>query len=843
MKRLLSQPARRAVMIILAFLGFSLLWIPLTDRLLGWMVQDPATLTRLATYKRFIYLGLSSLLLFLLILSALRLPKEDAAEHPYPRMNHEGFKTLSLLFVLATLVVGLVALGAYRFQQASLERAAGAELTYLARVQRDRFEAWLDERLNDATATATGLPRPRGEASVAQIRDRFLVLKQTYGYRTIRLLDREGRVLVSTDPGAPAPLEQAAARETGPHDAPRLVWELEGASARLLAVAPTGPGQEGEPQGVLVLGLDLDGFLAHLLREQPSYRASVETHLACRQAQALHWLSPPGFPDHGRPSVDLSRTELLGIRVWTQGDGVQQGPDYRGVPSIAATQRIARLPWVLYTKMDHSEAIAPLVRLGWAYVCLGGLVLGLFGALLLVWWSRERTRAARLARERELLSMRLQSLSRNANDIVLLLDEDGGLLDANDRAASAYGYRLEELRTMRIRDLRTLDALGDFSEQFQLAKEQESVRFETMHVRKDGSFFPVEVSSRAFQMEGRIYVQSIIRDITERKASEELLKNSEERFRRLFEDAAEGLALLDCATGTLSDCNLAFQRMVGQDRQALVGASLERIVPRASVELLNQKLASILASGDGSGEMESRLLIASGEERDVLVQARVIRIQERPFLQAMFTDLTEARRRERERDATVRLLSLLNEPVSRTHELIALLTEFLQEWTGCEAVGIRLKEHEDYPYFETRGFPPAFVEAESHLCARDHAGALLRDGSGNPVMECMCGNILCRRFNPSLPFFTPRGSFWTNSTTHLLASTTEEDRQNRTRNRCNGEGYESVALIPMISGEEVLGLMQLNDPAPGRFSRELIEFLEQAARQIALALAQRRAQE
>ena len=52
----------------------------------------------------------------------------------------------------------------------------------------------------------------------------------------------------------------------------------------------------------------------------------------------------------------------------------------------------------------------------------------------------------------------------------------------------------------------------------------------------------------------------------------------------------------------------------------------------------------------------------------------------------------------------------------------------------------------------------------------------------------MCGNVICGRFDPSKPFFTAQGSFWTNCTTELLASTTEADRQGRTRNHCNGQG-------------------------------------------------------
>jgi len=90
----------------------------------------------------------------------------------------------------------------------------------------------------------------------------------------------------------------------------------------------------------------------------------------------------------------------------------------------------------------------------------------------------------------------------------------------------------------------------------------------------------------------------------------------------------------------------------------------------------------------------------------------------------------------------------------------------------------------------------------------------------------MCGNILRGRFDPSKPFFTEGGSFWTNSSTGLLASTTTEDRLTTTRNTCQAEGYESVALIPLRDDGETLGLLQLNDTRPGCFDEEAIGFLE-----------------
>ncbi|MCU0574752.1 MAG: PAS domain S-box protein, partial [Syntrophobacteraceae bacterium] len=219
----------------------------------------------------------------------------------------------------------------------------------------------------------------------------------------------------------------------------------------------------------------------------------------------------------------------------------------------------------------------------------------------------------------------------------------------------------------------------------------------------------------------------------------------------------------------------------------------------------------------------------------------MLEIDGRKVLQGFFRDVSETMRHQRERETTIKLLRLLNNS-DDLHGMIRNLTIFLREWSGCEAVGVRLREEDDFPYFETRGFSPEFVLAERYLCARDPFGNTVRDDQGNPILDCMCGNILLGRFNPDLPFFTPRGSFWTNSTTDLLASTSEEDRQARTRNRCHGEGYESVALIPLRCGQDTLGLLQMNDGPRNRFTVGLIAFLENAADQIALALAERQAQ-
>ncbi len=167
----------------------------------------------------------------------------------------------------------------------------------------------------------------------------------------------------------------------------------------------------------------------------------------------------------------------------------------------------------------------------------------------------------------------------------------------------------------------------------------------------------------------------------------------------------------------------------------------------------------------------------------------------------------------------------------------------IKQFTGFQAVAIRLNEGEDFPYYVTKGFPDHFVEAEKYLCTRDSMGEIKRDSNGNPYVECMCGNIICGRTDDSKDFFTTGGSFCSNSTSKLLSETTDDDRQTRTRNRCNSEGYESVGLFPLKVGNEILGLLQLNDKRLHQFTEENIKFFEEIGLSIGNAFSKKRVED
>ena len=128
---------------------------------------------------------------------------------------------------------------------------------------------------------------------------------------------------------------------------------------------------------------------------------------------------------------------------------------------------------------------------------------------------------------------RFELLSEHSQDVILFIRlQDGCILEANQAAIKAYGYSHEELLALCIQDLRADDAYALTADQMAQA-DSGGILFETVHRRKDGSTFPVEVSWQGAIIAGVHTLVSIVRDITERKRAEERLQQLNRTLRAL----------------------------------------------------------------------------------------------------------------------------------------------------------------------------------------------------------------------------------------------------------------------------------------------------------------------
>jgi PAS domain S-box-containing protein len=340
---------------------------------------------------------------------------------------------------------------------------------------------------------------------------------------------------------------------------------------------------------------------------------------------------------------------------------------------------------------------------------------------------------------------------------------------------------------------------------------------------------------------GKVFIMAT--DITARKRAEAELVQERQLLRAVVDHLPDAIYMKDLqGRKTLANRADLDNMGVATEEEALGKTDFD-IFPPEVATYFDRKDQEVFRTGQAQLDHEEYLCNCAG--RCVWLLSSKLPLKDSAGqvigLVGIGRDITDRKRMEAEREQTIALLHLINEK-DDLRDLIHSVLDLLQRELGYDAVGLRLKQGYDFPYFETRGLPPEFVQAESSLCALDQYGELIRDSAGNPVLECMCGNVLCGRFDPAQPFFTAHGSFWTNSTTALLASSSEADRQARTRNRCNGEGYESVALIPMRAAAETIGLLQFNDRQPGRFDPQTIVFLEYLADSLATAIAHRRAE-
>ncbi|NLE58792.1 MAG: PAS domain S-box protein, partial [Planctomycetes bacterium] len=165
---------------------------------------------------------------------------------------------------------------------------------------------------------------------------------------------------------------------------------------------------------------------------------------------------------------------------------------------------------------------------------------------------------------------RYRLLSENARDIILFINPDGCIVEANLAAERAYGYSRDELLTKTVYDLRAEPAAPLVNEQIAQAN-AEGITFETAHRHRDGSAFPVEVSSRGTTIGGQRVLLSIIRDITDRKQAEQALRESEERFATAFRANPNGLVITRVEDGTILDVNDAFLDLFQWTREEVIG--------------------------------------------------------------------------------------------------------------------------------------------------------------------------------------------------------------------------------------------------------------------------------
>ena len=260
------------------------------------------------------------------------------------------------------------------------------------------------------------------------------------------------------------------------------------------------------------------------------------------------------------------------------------------------------------------------------------------GVQIIVRDITEKKKAQQALRESQL---RYRATVEQSNEGITIADLDGRYTMVNPAFCRMTGYSDEELLTMKVSDLMTKQtSLKLFT---RVATEHEAGYRELELRRKDGTTFIALITGSPLEIGNNRFVQGIVQDITERKRAEEALRESEERFHRMFEMHAAVMLLIEPVSGRINDANPAAEKFYGYSGEQLRGMLIQDINIMSPGEMAAERMRAV---GNEKKSFNFSHRLANGDVRFVEVHSSPITLEGNLNLFSIIHDITERKEAE-----------------------------------------------------------------------------------------------------------------------------------------------------------------------------------------------------
>lgn len=211
-----------------------------------------------------------------------------------------------------------------------------------------------------------------------------------------------------------------------------------------------------------------------------------------------------------------------------------------------------------------------------------------------------------------------------SSDAIFLADLDGNFVDCNKKAENLLGYSKDEILKLNFIDIHPPEELEKVTKDFKTSISKDMGIVETVVLTKDNQKVPVAITSSLIEYGDKKVLQGVFRDITERKKVEKALQESEEKYKTLFQSDPNYTILIK-PDGVLLDVNTAAERIIGQDKDELVGKNFHElgIFPKKDLELHSEMFSYALKQGKVA-PYRARIIDKYGKIRWVLNEASAI---------------------------------------------------------------------------------------------------------------------------------------------------------------------------------------------------------------------------
>ncbi len=282
--------------------------------------------------------------------------------------------------------------------------------------------------------------------------------------------------------------------------------------------------------------------------------------------------------------------------------------------------------------------------------------------------SREVTERKRAEEELKKSEGKFHAIFDNASDGMFLVDLNARkFFLCNTMCVKMLGYTQEEFSTLDIAGIHPLEDMSFINEQIgKFSRGEEGLSSDIRFKRKDGSIFAADLRPALLTIAEKKYLLINFHDITERKRAEEALRVSEERYRMLFEGAAEGILVADIESKQFRYSNPAICKMLGYTAEEMSHLGIADIHPKEALEYVVAEFDAqargqkILSPEIPCLQKDGSVIYASIATSPVIIDGRKCNV-------GFFTDVTERKQAEEKlretRDYLNNLLSFANAPI------------------------------------------------------------------------------------------------------------------------------------------------------------------------------------
>ena len=445
-----------------------------------------------------------------------------------------------LIFPLVILILCVGGLIYYNHQEKLFESIINDQLDGIAKSKIIQIDTWLKERESDVEFIHDNkqfhkdilkfVTNTQSKPLKNELNNWLTVIKKYHDYSNIYIINNNGKIIFSL---------QDSTSQLSSHDVHRALstFKNDKISYSNLKMEKTNDkifldyrvpivvnkNSHTSNLAVVIFRIDPQKDFFPVVSSWPFTSYSAESYLVKREGNYAVYLSKLKKIKNAALNfkTPISVSNNVAVKAILGKTGILEGFDYNKDKVIAEAHKIPNSDWYLISKVNRAEIFAPIHQkalLVFLVIILLIIIMGLTSYFI---WKFQKHKTENLkkinALEKQALLKHFNYLMKYANDIFILSDDQGKIVNVNDTAVKTYGYTAEEFKNLSLHDL-VADQINHnpFLIMDEIVK-KDGLVFESLNKRKNGETFPIESSARAIDIGGVRFFQSIIRDITERK--------------------------------------------------------------------------------------------------------------------------------------------------------------------------------------------------------------------------------------------------------------------------------------------------------------------------------------